>query len=87
MSDIFEQAGGMFTDVTERLGAQGETVAERILDELIVARVRTMGASERTAFIAHVRELMDSVEDGSVSVPVESVEVEDAGADAAEQGE
>ena len=30
---------------------------------------------------------MDSVEDGSVSVPVESVEVEDAGADAAEQGE
>ena len=87
MSDIFEQAGGMFTDVTERLGAQGETVAERILDELIVARVRTMGASERKAFIAHVRELMDSVEDGSVSVPVESVEVEDAGADAAEQGE
>lgn len=89
MSDIFEQAGGMFTDVTERLSAQGATAAERILDELIVARVRTMGASERAAFVDHVRELVDSVEDGSVSVPVESVEVDDgpAAGDGAERGE
>ena len=29
MSDVFESAGGMFTDATERLGAKGETAAER----------------------------------------------------------
>ena len=35
MSDIFEQAGGTFSDVTERLSAKGESTAERVLDELI----------------------------------------------------
>ena len=42
MSDIFEQAGGTFSDVTERLGAKGESAAERVLDELILARVRLL---------------------------------------------
>ena len=41
MSDVFERAGGMFSDVTDRVSNQGESVAERILDELIIARVRS----------------------------------------------
>lgn len=84
MADVFKQAGGAFSDATERLSAQGSTVAERILDELIVARVRPLTATERAAFVAHVSELVDSVADAAVSVPVESVEDVDANdADAA----
>ena len=75
VSDMFEQAGGTISDLTERLGMQGETAAQRVLDELILARVRVMTAPERTAFLAHVRDIVDSVED---SVPVESVEPDDA---------
>ena len=63
---------------TERLGMQGETAAQRVLDELILARVRVMTAPERTAFLAHVRDIVDSVEDNVTSVPVESVEPDDA---------
>ena len=37
-----------------------------------------MTASERTAFLAHVRDIVDSVEDNVTSVPVESVEPDDA---------
>lgn len=74
VSDMFEQA----SDLTERLGMQGETAAQRVLDELILARVRVMTASERTAFLAHVRDIVDSVEDNVTSVPVESVEPDDA---------
>ena len=74
VSDMFEQAGGTISDLTERLGMQGETAAQRVLDELILARVRIMSAPERTAFLAHVRDLVDSVEDNVTSVPVESVE-------------
>jgi transcriptional regulator with XRE-family HTH domain len=48
------------------------------LDELILARVRVMTAPERTAFLAHVRDIVDSVEDNVTSVPVESVEPDDA---------
>ena len=55
VSDMFEQAGGTISDLTERLGMQGETAAQRVLDELILARVRVMTAPERTAFLAHVR--------------------------------
>ena len=35
VSDMFEQAGGTISDLTERLGMQGETAAQRVLDELI----------------------------------------------------
>lgn len=52
VSDMFEQAGGTISDLTERLGMQGETAAQRVLDELILARVRVMTAPERTAFLA-----------------------------------
>lgn len=69
---------GTISDLTERLGMQGETAAQRVLDELILARVRVMTAPERTAFLAHVRDLVDSVEDNVTSVPVESVEPDDA---------
>ena len=73
VSDMFEQAGGTISDLTERLGMQGETAAQ-----LILARVRVMTAPERTAFLAHVRDIVDSVEDNVTSVPVESVEPDDA---------
>ena len=75
---MFEQAGGTISDLPERLGMQGETAAQRVLDELILARVRVMTAPERTAFLAHVRDIVDSVEDNVTSVPVESVEPDDA---------
>lgn len=48
VSDMFEQAGGTISDLTERLGMQGETAAQRVLD------------------------------DNVTSVPVESVEPDDA---------
>ena len=73
MADVFKQAGGAVSDVTERLREQGATVAERILDELIVARVRPLTTAERAAFVAHVTELA-----AAVSVPVESVAAEEA---------
>lgn len=78
VSDMFEQAGGTISDLSDRLGMQGETAAQRVLDELILARVRIMTAHERTAFLAHVRDIVDSVEDNVTSVPVESVEPDDA---------
>ncbi len=87
VSDMFEQAGGTISDLTERLGTQGETAAQRVLDELIMARVRIMTASERTAFLAHVRDLVDAVEDNVTTVPVEAVADVDAeeAEDAAEE--
>ena len=60
MADVFKQAGGAVSDVTDRLSEQGATVAERILDELIVARVRPLTTAERAAFVAHVTELVAS---------------------------
>lgn len=78
VSDMFEQAGGTISDLSDRLGMQGETAAQRVLDELILARVRVMTAHERTAFLAHVRDIVDSVEDNVTSVPVESVKPDDA---------
>ncbi|WP_302153430.1 hypothetical protein [uncultured Enorma sp.] len=78
MADAFERAGGTFHDVTERVSAQGANVAERILDELILARVRPLSATKRAAFIAHVEELVANVPDAATEVPVEGVEpVED----------
>ena len=50
VSDMFEQAGGTISDLTERLGMQGETAAQRVLDELILARVRVMTAPERPSW-------------------------------------
>ena len=76
MADVFKQAGGAVSDVTDRLSEQGATVAERILDELIVARVRPMTKAERTGFLAHVRDIVDSADDATVSVKVEAVEVD-----------
>lgn len=74
MSDAFAQMGDTFNDVTERLSNSGEGVAERMLDELILARVRLLSKSERVDFLAHVRDLVDSVDDTTVSVKVETVE-------------
>lgn len=74
MADAFERAGGTFHDVTERVSAQGANVAERILDELILARVRPLSATERAAFIAHVDELVANAPDAAMEVPVEGVE-------------
>lgn len=71
MSDIFERAGGAFSDVTERLNEKGESTAERVLDELILARVRFLTKAERTEFLAHVRDLVDSVDDATVTVKIE----------------
>lgn len=87
MSDVFERAGGMFSDVTDRLGNQGESVAERILDELILARVRPMSKAERAEFVNHVTELVDEVDDATVSVKVEAVEVETDAAESAAEDE
>lgn len=78
MADVFKQAGGAVSDVTERLSEQGATVAERILDELIVARVRPLTTAERAAFVTHVTELVEAVPAAAVSVPVESVAAEEA---------
>ena len=78
VSDMFEQAGGTISDLPERLGMQGEPAAQRVLDELIQARVRVMSAPERTAVLAHVRDIVDSVEDNVTSVPGEAVEPDDA---------
>ena len=80
MSDIFERAGGVFSDASDRLSARGDTAAERILDELIIARIRQLPAPARAAFVSHVQDLVRAVESETVKVPVESVEtvVEDA---------
>lgn len=77
MSDIFERAGGTFSDVTSRLSSQGETAAERILDELIVARLRQLDAGGRAAFVSHVADLSRAVDMETVDVTVETVEVEE----------
>ena len=87
VSDMFEQAGGTISDLTDRLGNQSETAAQRVLDELILARVRTMTATERSAFLAHVRDLVDTVEDNVTTVPVETVEPEAEPTDEAEAAE
>lgn len=87
MSDIFERAGGVFSDATERLNTKGETAAERVLDELIVARVRMLDAPARAAFVAHVQDLVKAVESETVTIPVESVEDADAPASAEDAGE
>ena len=80
--------GGAFSEVTESLGEQGATAAERILDELILARVRLLTKSERVAFMAHVRDLVDSVDDDTVTVEVEDAVVVDAAPESEEaQGE
>lgn len=86
MSDIFEQAGGAFSDVTERLNEKGESTAERVLDELILARVRFLTKTERTEFLAHVRDLVDSVDDATVTVKIE-VEPADEKASEADSAE
>lgn len=80
VSDMFEQAGGTISDLTARLSDSSETVAVRVLDELILAHVRGLDAAEKTAFVAHVTDLVASAEKKATQVDVESVEenVEDA---------
>ena len=82
VSDMFEQAGGTISDLIycEEDGKQKSLrfATGKTLHELILARVRVMTAHERTAFLAHVRDIVDSVEDNVTSVPVESVEPDDA---------
>lgn len=81
VTDAFEQAGGTFSEVTERLSEKGETAAERVLDELILARARALSKSERVTFMAHVRDLIDSIDDETVTVEIEDAVVEDAPAE------
>ena len=83
MSEIFERAGGAISEATERLSATGATTSEKILDELIRARVRDMPEPERAAFVEHVRDLVDSVAAGPtvVDVEVEVVEKEEGAAE------
>ncbi len=80
MSDIFEKAGGVISDATERLSATGASTSEKILDELIRARVRDMPEDERAAFVDHVQKLVDSVGAKAVDIEVE-VEVVDEDSD------
>ena len=88
MADVFQQAGGTFSEVTERLSASGASVAERVLDELILARVRSLSLNERIEFLAHVRDLVDSVDAKTVTVEVEAdegaAEAEDTASEDAE---
>lgn len=49
-----------------------------MLDELILARVRLLTKTERVEFMAHVRDLIDSVDDDTVTVEVEDAVVVDA---------
>lgn len=49
-----------------------------MLDELILARVRLLTKTERVDFMAHVRDLVDSVDDDTVTVEVEDAVVVDA---------
>lgn len=78
VSDMFEQAGGTISDLTERLGMQGETAAQRVLDELILALRPRYDRPRAHGLPGHVRDIVDSVEDNVTSVPVESVEPDDA---------
>lgn len=87
MSDIFEEAGGTFSEVTGRLSEKGATAAERVLDELILARVRLLTKTERVAFMAHVRDLVDSVDDDTVTVEVEDAVVVEDERDPSEDGQ
>lgn len=93
LSDAFAQAGGTFSDVTERLSQQGETAADRVLDELILLRASQLSEAERDEFVAHVSELVKHADDASVKVEVETVEEDvtdaddDASKDTSDHGE
>lgn len=84
LSDAFKAAGGTVSDVTERLSTQGESMADKVLDELILLRARQMEAGERPEFLKHVQDLVDNADAEPVKVKVESVEVEGEPVDADE---
>lgn len=84
LSDAFKAAGGTVSDVTERLSTQGESMADKVLDELILLRARQMDAGERPDFLKHVQDLVDNADAEPVKVKVESVEVEGEPVDADE---
>ena len=82
MAEVFSRAGGAVSEATERLSASGATTAEKILDELIRTRVRGMSPTERTEFVGHVKDLVDSVDTPVVEVEVEVEVVPEDGDDA-----
>ena len=62
------------------------------MDELILARVRYLNEVERSAFLAHVQDLVRAVESETVHIPVESVDKDAEGdtgveTETVEQGE
>lgn len=90
LSDMFDQAGGSIQGLAKRLTDSSESVATRALDELILAHVRPLDAAGRTAYVAHVTELVAKADEKSaVEVKVESVEqdVKDAVEDAKDKAE
>lgn len=78
VSDAFAQAGGTISDVTERLSSQGETAAEKVLDELILLRARQLSEPDREEFVKHVEELVKHADDDATPAQGVKVEVEDA---------
>lgn len=74
VSDAFARANTAVSDLYTRLSRQGDMTAERILDELIVARLRTLEPSQRLRFVSHVADLISMVDSEVVNVPVEAVD-------------
>ena len=75
VSDAFKAAGGSISDTVERLSTRGESVNEKVLDELILMRARQIPASEREDYITHVQNLIRSIpEEPTVEVPVDEDE-------------
>ena len=85
ISDAFKAAGGTISETVERLSTRGETVNEKVLDELILMRARQIPADEREEYLTHVQNLIRSIPDeGPVNVEVEADEPEAADAAAPE---
>ena len=86
LSDAFDQASGAIDDTMDRISSQGESAAEKVLDDLILLRARGMEPDARAAYLRHVTEIVQNAESEPVKVEVESVETEgaDAARDAAE---
>ncbi|MBY4798255.1 hypothetical protein K6V98_07840 [Collinsella sp. AGMB00827] len=75
VADTFTQAGGTVSEVTERLATKGEGFAEKVLDELVLMRARSIPAEERPQLIAHLTELIEHADEKPAPAQ-EEVEVE-----------
>lgn len=75
VSDMFTVATDTAADVTERLNARGESMTDKVLDEIIRARVRPMDASGRADYVKHIENLVANIDTDPIKVKVESVEV------------